>query len=60
MKEDLLHYIWKYKKYPLSDLSTTSGDVVVVQNSGTHNYLSGPDFFNANLIINGQLWAGNV
>lgn len=60
MKEDLLHYIWKYKKYPLSDLSTTSGDVVIVQNSGTHNHLSGPDFFNANLVINGQLWAGNV
>ncbi len=60
MKEDLLHYIWKYKKYPLSGLSTTSGDVVIVQNSGTHNHLSGPDFFNASLVINGQLWAGNV
>ncbi len=60
MKEDLLHYIWKYKKYPLSDISTTSGDAITVQNSGTHNHLSGPDFFNAKLAIDDQLWAGNV
>lgn len=60
MKEDLLHYIWKYKKYPLSDIRTTAGHGITVQNSGTHNHLSGPDFFNANVVIDDQLWAGNV
>lgn len=60
MKEDLLHYIWKYKKFPLSTLSTTAGHDVTVQNSGTHNHLSGPDFFNASVVVDDQLWAGNV
>lgn len=60
MKEDLLHYIWKYKKYPLSDIRTTSGETITVQNSGMHNHLAGPDFFNASVVIGDQLWAGNV
>ncbi|MFD0798106.1 DUF2851 family protein [Maribacter chungangensis] len=60
MKEDLLHYIWKYKKYPVARIRTTKGHGIVVQASGTHNQLSGPDFFNAKLIIDEQLWAGNV
>jgi len=60
MKEDLLHYIWKYKKYPVASIRTTKGHVLSVQSSGTHNQLSGPDFFNAKLVIDEQLWAGNV
>lgn len=60
MKEDLLHYIWKYKKYPIADIRTTSGLPITVHRSGAHNQLSGPDFFNAQLAIDGQVWAGNV
>ncbi len=60
MKEDLLHYIWKYKKYPNTHLKTTSGSAVLIKAVGMHNQLSGPDFFNASLEIDGQLWAGNV
>lgn len=60
MKEDLLHYIWKYKKYPVSNLRTTTSNSILVKTVGSHNQLSGPDFFNATLEIDGQLWAGNV
>lgn len=60
MQEDFLHYIWKLKKFETSKLQTTKGEQVVIQNVGTHNYHTGPDFFNAQLIIAGQLWAGNV
>jgi len=60
MKEDLLHFIWKYKKYPLNGLITTTGEPVRVVSTGTHNHLSGPDFFNAQIELSGQLWAGNV
>ena len=60
MKEDLLHFIWKYKKYPINGLLTTYGEAVHVVSTGTHNHLSGPDFFNAQLELNQQLWAGNV
>lgn len=60
MKEDLLHFIWKYKKYPVNGLETTSNEPVYIKSAGIHNHLSGPDFFNAQLELNGQLWAGNV
>lgn len=60
MREDLLHFIWKYKKLQLIDLLTTNKESVVITDVGLHNHLSGPDFFNARLIIGGQLWAGNV
>ena len=60
MREDLLHFIWKYKKLPLKHLSTTLDEMVVILDVGTHNLLEGPDFFNAKITINGQLWAGNV
>ena len=60
MKEDFLHFIWKYKKLPLGNLITSKGEQVCVMDVGTHNHLAGPDFFNAKIEIDGQLWAGNV
>tara|TARA_R110002074_G_scaffold57077_1_gene140362 strand:- start:6794 stop:8071 length:1278 start_codon:yes stop_codon:yes gene_type:complete len=60
MREDLLHFVWMYRKYPINILETTSGERVMVESTGVHNHLSGPDFFNAKVELNGQLWAGNV
>ncbi|NOY47456.1 MAG: DUF2851 family protein, partial [Chlorobi bacterium] len=60
MKEDFLHYIWKYKKFDVLKLKTTLGEVVNLVSVGQHNLNSGPDFFNAQLEIGKQLWAGNV
>lgn len=60
MQEDFLHYIWKHKKIELNNLKTTQGEVVLVSSVGQHNFNSGPDFFNAQLKIGEQLWAGNV
>jgi len=60
MREDLLHFIWKYKKLQLPNLVTAKGEPIQVLNGGSHNHLAGPDFFNAQIEIDGQLWAGNV
>ena len=60
MREDLLHFIWKYKKLQLGDLAGTSNESVKIVDVGSHNHLAGPDFFNAKIEIQGQLWAGNV
>ncbi|MFS4457235.1 DUF2851 family protein [Maribacter sp. 2304DJ31-5] len=60
MREELLHYIWKYKKFPVNGLMTSENETIEVLHVGNHNHLSGPDFFNAQLKIGGQLWAGNV
>jgi hypothetical protein len=60
MKEDLLHYIWKYKLFYKSEIVTTSNELVHIISSGSQNYNTGPDFFNAKIQIGDQLWAGNV
>lgn len=58
--EQLLHYAWKHKIYPLSGLTTTEGLPIEVINPGMPNHNAGPDFFNAKIKIDGTLWAGNV
>jgi len=60
MQEDFLHYIWKYKKFALSNLKTTAQEPVAILQVGMHNHNTGPDFFNAQIKIADQLWAGNV
>jgi Protein of unknown function (DUF2851) len=60
MKEDFLHYIWKFKKFDISDLKTTTGESLAIINAGQYTQLAGPDFFNAQIEINNQKWAGNV
>lgn len=60
MKEDFLHYIWQFKKFQLNELKTIQGERLDIINSGQYLQLAGPDFFNAQLIIGGQKWAGNV
>jgi len=60
MREDLLHFIWKYKKLQLTDVHTSKRESVSILDVGSHNHLAGPDFFNAKVKIDGQLWAGNV
>ncbi len=60
MREDFLHYLWKFKKFETSDLYTTSSEAVQILHSGDYTQTSGPDFFNAQLIIGSQKWAGNI
>ncbi|MBI3510558.1 MAG: DUF2851 family protein [Bacteroidetes bacterium] len=60
MTEEFLHYIWETKQFLHEDLCTSSGGLLSVIHPGAHNFYSGPDFFNAQLKINEQLWAGNV
>lgn len=58
--EQLLHYVWKHKMFPLRELKTTDGKTVEVIDPGLHNRNAGPDFFNAKVKIGGTLWVGNV
>lgn len=60
MREELLHCLWKYKKIGVAGLKTTGGETLIVSETGSHNQLAGPDFFNARVTIGDQLWAGNV
>ena len=60
MQEAFLHHVWQFKKFDTTKLKTTAGEAIALLNIGQHNLNGGPDFFNAQLEINGQLWAGNV
>lgn len=60
MKEDFLHYVWKFQKFSSKDLKSTNNESILIEKVGGHNLNSGPDFFNSKLSINQQLWAGNV
>ena len=60
MKEDFLHHVWQFKKFDIANLKTTKGESIQILNSGQYLQLAGPDFFNAQLIIGNQKWAGNV
>lgn len=60
MQEDFLHYLWNFKKFDLVNAKTTTGLPLVLVNPGTPNFNSGPDFFNGQIKIGEELWAGNV
>ncbi|MFT5251152.1 MAG: hypothetical protein ACI87N_000123 [Flavobacteriales bacterium] len=60
MREDFLHYLWKYKKMDVLKLRTKNNEEIQIINVGQYLEKAGPDFFNAQLNIGNQKWAGNV
>jgi len=60
MKEEFLHYLWKYSLYNPDKLFDNDRNRIVVIHPGEYNRDSGPDFFNARISIEGTEWAGNV
>ena len=60
MKEDLLHYVWRLKKFALDELKTTDQESIAIHQFGQHNHHAGPDFLNARISIGDTEWAGNV
>lgn len=61
MQEAFLHSLWKYKKLNFNQLKTTRGEKLQILQTGLHNETeSGPDFFKAEIILDGQHWAGNL
>lgn len=60
MKEDFLHYVWKFQKFPYKDLVTTQGETLQVINVGFYNQHDGPDFKEAQLMVGPLKWIGSV
>lgn len=60
MKEEFLQFIWKYGLYLKEELKTTDGTPIKIISSGRPNTDSGPDFFNAKIMIGETTWAGNI
>ncbi|CAM1350271.1 DUF2851 family protein [Tenacibaculum crassostreae] len=60
MKEDFLHYLWQHKLFDFGKLTTVNKEKIEVIKTGLKNTNSGPDFFNAQLKVDEQLWIGNI
>lgn len=55
-----MQYVWQHRLWEQEDMRTTDGRVIQVIDPGRLNTDAGPDFFNAKLKIDGEMWAGNV
>ncbi|NVO01515.1 MAG: DUF2851 family protein [Bacteroidetes bacterium] len=60
MTEEFLHYIWKHGLFDHDNLMTSNGKLLKIINLGWLNTDSGPDFFNAKILIEDTIWAGNI
>lgn len=60
MREDFLHFLWRWRRFDAYDLRTTEGQPLEILHPGEWNRHAGPDFFNARIRIGDTLWAGNV
>ena len=60
MEEQLLHFIWHRKLFDDTLLRTTESEAIEIQHTGIPNSDQGPDFLQARIVIDGQLWAGHV
>ena len=60
MKEELLHFIWKYQLFTSTDLQTDQGELIQVIHQGYLNDDAGPDFSQARIKIGETTWIGNV
>ncbi len=58
--EDLVKFIWKFRLFSESQLTTVSGKLLEIVSPGEENHNAGPDFFNAKIKLEGVMWAGNV
>ena len=60
MQEDFIQYVWKFGLFNSLDLKTTQGKSLQIIHPGYQNFASGPDFTNAKIKLDNQLWAGNI
>ncbi len=60
MHENFLHYLWRTRRFNMSQLETTDGESLEILDFGEYNTNAGPDFLNARVHINDLMWAGNV
>lgn len=54
MKEDFMHYLWRFQKLGRPTLKTVSLDPVTVVHPGQPNPGQGPDFIHA------KIWIGDT
>jgi len=59
MKEEFLHYLWRFRLFN-QPLYTTQNEAVEVLFPGMQNTDAGPDFIQTKIKIGNTIWAGNA
>jgi hypothetical protein len=60
MQEQLLQFIWQHQYFDKTELCTTAGVPVTILKTGYLNKNNGPDFKEAQIILDGLHWYGNI
>ncbi|MBL7814532.1 MAG: DUF2851 family protein [Saprospiraceae bacterium] len=61
MREDFLHFLWRTRRFDLSNLTTTDGQTLEILDFGDYNALdAGADFQNVKIKIGDIIWCGTV
>lgn len=60
MNEDLLQYLWNFKKFRSLNFVSVDGKPIEILDFGTWNKNSGPDFLFAKIKIDGLVFAGHI
>lgn len=55
-----MQYVWQHRLWLSEDMVTVEGRKVQIIDPGRINTDAGPDFFNAKIRIDGEMWVGNV
>lgn len=55
-----MQYVWQHRLWPTRGLSTTDGRSLRIIDPGQLNTGAGPDFFNAEIELDSEHWAGNI
>lgn len=55
-----MQYVWQHRLWVSQSMFTVDGRRVQVLDPGRLNTDAGPDFFNAKVKIDGEMWVGNV
>lgn len=60
LPEEFLHFIWQFRLYGSQRLQLSSGEDLLVIETGMPNKNAGPDFSRAKLLIGNTTWVGHV
>lgn len=58
--ESIMQYVWQHRLWVSEDMVTNDGRRIRVLDPGLLNRNQGPDFFNAKVEIDGNMWVGNI
>ncbi|HEV2482206.1 MAG TPA: DUF2851 family protein [Puia sp.] len=60
MREELLHFIWRFRHFNQQALFTEAGEAVQVLSPGEYHADQGPDFKHARIRLGGHVYEGSV